>query len=59
MRTAREQGPWPGLILEWQRTNAGGWRARVVYAASEREPIAVQAWFVAELLRPVSDTVPT
>jgi hypothetical protein len=30
--TTPEHGPWPGLVLDWQRT-AAGWRAFVVYLA--------------------------
>jgi hypothetical protein len=56
--TAHERGPWPGLILEWRRTNGGEWAARVVYVPNPREPRSVEAWFVAALLRPLDPSRP-
>jgi hypothetical protein len=50
--TASERGPWPGLILEWRRTNSEGWSARVVYVPKPAEHRSVEAWFVESLLRP-------
>lgn len=43
-----DQGPWPGLVLDWQRTDAG-WRGYVVYlrdAPADGSPggVAVQEW---------------
>jgi hypothetical protein len=51
LRTATDRGPWPGLILEWRRTNAGDWAARVIYVPRSGE--SRSAWFSADLLRPV------
>ena len=59
LRTPHERGPWPGLIMEWRRTNSGEWCARVVYVPDPREPRSVEAWFVAGLLRPVEVVPPT
>jgi hypothetical protein len=53
LRTAREQGPWPGLILEWRRVNSGGWAARVVYVPDHRSGRSVEDWFAPTYLRPV------
>ena len=58
LRTPHERGPWPGLIMEWRRTNSGEWCARVVYVPDPREPRSVEAWFVAGLLRPVEVVPP-
>jgi hypothetical protein len=51
--TAYERGPWPGLILEWRRTNSDDWMARVVYVPNPKEARSVEAWFAAGLLRPL------
>jgi hypothetical protein len=53
LATAREQGPWPGLILEWRRTSSGDWQARVVYVPNPRDTGTVEMWFAAALLRPL------
>ncbi|MEV0802724.1 hypothetical protein AB0I34_33875 [Kribbella sp. NPDC050281] len=53
MRTARERGPWPGLILDWRRTSSGEWQARVVYVPDLRRPESVEGWFAAANLRPL------
>ena len=52
------QGPWPGLVLDWQRTD-GGWRAFVVYLADRPSDdgrglgvVAVQEWVDAGRLTP-------
>lgn len=46
-------GPWPGLILEWQRAPAGPWRARVTWVVDDGpEPVLVQQWLAADLVRP-------
>ena len=48
-----DPGPWPGLILEWHRDDAGGWRARVVYLTElGGAETAVQTWLDSTLLRP-------
>ena len=41
-------GPFPGLILHWQRTD-DSWRGWVVYLVGE---LAVQAWVHADRLQP-------
>jgi len=56
--TPYERGPWPGLILEWRRTNAGDWMARVVYVPNPKEASSVEAWFAAALLRPLEPSRP-
>ncbi|MGC4943013.1 hypothetical protein [Kribbella sp. DT2] len=53
LATAHERGPWPGLILEWRRTNSGDWAARVVYVPNPHEHRSVEAWFASGLLRPI------
>jgi hypothetical protein len=53
LRTVNDRGPWPGLILEWRRTNSGEWAARVVYVPRAGDSRSVEAWFSADLLRPV------
>jgi hypothetical protein len=55
-RTAR--GPWPGLILEWRKTNAGDWQARVVYVPDHRRPQSTEDWFAESQLR-IVDTWPS
>ena len=47
------QGPWPGLVLDWQRTDAG-WRGYVVYLRPGA--VAVQEWVDAARLRPSAGT---
>lgn len=45
-------GPWPGLVVEWQRDD-GGWRARVVYVVGEPDSATtVETWVDAAHLRP-------
>lgn len=47
-----EPGPWPGLVLQWERTE-GGWRAWVVYLASEGpDEVVVQCWVERDRLTP-------
>jgi hypothetical protein len=53
LRTTRERGPWPGLILEWRRTNTGDWAARVVYVPDHRAGRSVEDWFASSYLRPI------
>jgi len=49
---AEDPGPWPGLVLEWHRADAG-WRARVVYLTdADGAQTVVQTWLDARLLRP-------
>jgi len=52
------QGPWPGLVLEWQRRD-GGWWAYVVYLAHRHrdgaDAVAVQEWVVATRLTPAAE----
>lgn len=51
---AESPGPWPGLILEWQRNQeAGAWRARMTWVVDEGpEPVLVQQWLPSGLVRP-------
>jgi hypothetical protein len=56
--TAPGEGPWPGLVLDWQRTDAG-WRGYVVYlrgagsaGAGSAGAVAVQEWVDASRLTP-------
>lgn len=58
VRTVNDRGPWPGLILEWRRTNSGDWAARVVYVPRAGDGRSVEAWFSADLLRPVEVVSP-
>jgi hypothetical protein len=47
-----ERGPWPGLVLHWDRTSSG-WRAWVVYLAGEGEDqVTVQRWVGRDRLAP-------
>jgi len=53
-------GPWPGLVLDWQRTDSG-WRAFVVYlrdfpAGGGPGGVAVQEWVDAGRLTPAVDS---
>ncbi|GAA1611466.1 hypothetical protein GCM10009789_77230 [Kribbella sancticallisti] len=54
-----ERCPWPGLILEWRRTNSDDWQARVVYVPDPRRPRAVEDWFGQQLLRPMDPPAPS
>jgi hypothetical protein len=47
------EGPWPGLLLDWQRTDAG-WRGYVVDPAG----VAVQEWVDAARLTPAEAGTP-
>lgn len=47
------RGPWPGLILEWRRTNTGDRTARVVYVPDHRASRSVEDWFAPSNLRPI------
>ena len=53
------EGPWPGLVLDWQRTDAG-WRGYVVYLRDALgqvgEAVAVQEWVDAARLAPAGPT---
>jgi hypothetical protein len=60
------EGPWPGLVLDWQRTDAG-WRGYVVYlrggpevgadsGAGSPGAVAVQEWVDAARLTPAGAT---
>lgn len=54
--TGEEQTiPCPGLVLEWARSDAGEWTARVVYVSADRPEVAVLAWIAARHLRPATD----
>lgn len=45
-------GPWPGLILEWRKDQAG-WSALVVYVVTaETVATTIQTWVPADHLRP-------
>lgn len=57
--SANERGPWPGLVLEWRRTNTGGWAALAIYVPDPRKAESVQAWFAAELVRPLDAELPS
>ena len=54
-----ENGPWPGLVLDWQRRD-GGWWAYVVYLAHRPQhgagsrAVAVQEWVDAARLAPAA-----
>jgi hypothetical protein len=56
------EGPWPGLVLDWQRTDAG-WRGYVVYlrdgadcGAGSPRAVAVQEWVDSARLTPAGRT---
>ena len=59
------EGPWPGLVLDWQRTDAG-WRGYVVYLREPPGPgavagpagVAVQEWVDAARLTPAEAGTP-
>lgn len=59
LATATERGPWPGLILEWRRTNSDDWQARVVYVPNPRDTRTVEMWFAQQLLRPLDPPAPS
>jgi hypothetical protein len=45
-------GSCPGLLLEWRRT-PHGWRGRVIFATpGDGDPVLMEAWLPAGLLRP-------
>jgi hypothetical protein len=47
-----QRGPWPGLVLQWDRT-PHGWRAWVVYLAGEgADQLTVQTWVTRDRLAP-------
>jgi len=47
-----DPGPWPGLILEWRKGQAG-WSALVVYVVTaEAVATNIQTWVSADHLRP-------
>ena len=49
---AADPGPWPGLVLSWQRT-AQGWQAWVVYlVGAGADEVAVQGWVERSRLAP-------
>jgi len=55
IRTATGVGPWPGLILEWQRRDDGWW-ARVIYIPYPVDTgTSVEAWLTADSVRPAGD----
>lgn len=47
--------PCPGLVLEWVKSEAGEWMARVVYVPADQPEIAVQAWIAGRHLRPAAE----
>jgi hypothetical protein len=47
-----QQGPWVGLIMEWQKINSEDWMARVIYMRNPKRGEAVEEWLMAGLLRP-------
>ena len=49
---AEDPGPWPGLILEWRKDEAG-WSALVVYVIPvELSATTIQTWVPQTHLRP-------
>lgn len=49
---AEEPGPWPGLVLHWDRADTG-WRAWVVYLVGDGQAqAAVQCWVERDRLTP-------
>ena len=48
---AEDPGPWPGLILEWRKDQAG-WSALVVYVTGESSATTIQTWVSHTHLRP-------
>lgn len=49
VRTSDRSPIWPGILVEWRRTE-NGWQARVAYAA--REGNVGDGWFTPEQVRP-------
>lgn len=46
-------GVWPGLLLDWRRSPAGGWEGLVVVAVDDKERVlALELWVDAADLRP-------
>ena len=46
-------GHWPGLLVEWRRSEAGVWEGRVVYLVTDAgAPVLVEAWLAAAHLAP-------
>lgn len=54
----QQRGPWPGLILQWERMPNWSWRALVVYSPNDKRPESVLEWFPQDWLRPVLDAEP-
>lgn len=50
----REVYSYPGLVLDWRRTN-GGWEALVTYVTIEDFQAVHMLWVPAEQLTPVRD----
>lgn len=50
--------PHPGLILEWRKTDAADWSARVVYAPHPKSPRSIEAWFAAAAVRTATSSEP-
>jgi len=48
---AEDPGPWPGLIIEWRKDQAG-WSALVVYVIPGESTTTVQTWVPQMHLRP-------
>lgn len=54
MQNEERRGPWPGLILYWQRLDNEEWRAFVVYSPNQARPEeSVQQWLPRGWIRPV------
>jgi hypothetical protein len=52
-------GPWPGLVVEWRRSDDGGWEGRCVYVIDGGDasgPRLVERWLPARCLTPVTPT---
>lgn len=47
------RGPWPGLILQWERMPNEYWRAFVVYSPDPKRPESVFEWLPQDWVRPV------
>lgn len=55
------QPPWPGLLLEWRKTDAGEWEGLVIVLARAAHMLRdfagmSQRWAPAEKLRPAAGT---
>ena len=48
-----DPGPFPGLVLNWQRQDGGTWQAWVIYLVGDVQT-AVQAWVPEALLHPAT-----